>query len=147
MAKGFMARYIRQAKSKPVRQTEKKELKALVVWLKYQYPECLFKVDFSAGLCLSQHQATELKSLSCGKGFPDLIIIEPRGDCVGLAIEFKKSGTRVTKKNGTAKKDEHLDNQRNVLEKFHQRGWLAFFGLGFEETKTIIENYLEGKCP
>ena len=74
----------------------------------------------------------------------------------GLYIEIKKDGTKL-KRDKDAKKvlkgetkirkkgdwwDKHIEEQADMLEKLRARGYKAEFGVGFDECKRIIDNYL-----
>jgi hypothetical protein len=61
----------------------------------------------------------------------------------GLMIELKKQGTRLKKKDGTWA-SEHLAEQNEVLNALQKKGYAAYFAVGFEEAKQIIDDYLEG---
>ena len=63
----------------------------------------------------------------------------------GLFIELKKEGTRIFKKDGTLVADEHIREQFDMLEDLRRRGYAAEFGIGFENTKKIIDDYLGGE--
>ena len=63
----------------------------------------------------------------------------------GLMIELKKEGTRIFKKDGTLVADEHIREQFDMLEDLRRRGYAAEFGIGFENTKKIIDDYLGGE--
>jgi hypothetical protein len=39
-------------------------------------------------------------------------------------------------------KDEHLEEQRVVLEKLKSLGYETSFGVGFDECKRIVDEYL-----
>lgn len=62
----------------------------------------------------------------------------------GLYLELKAEGNSPFKKDGTLKKDEHLEEQEEMLEALRLRGYKAEFAIGFEETKDIIDDYLGG---
>lgn len=61
----------------------------------------------------------------------------------GLMIELKKAGTRLKKKDGTWA-SSHLEEQNEVLNKLQKKGYAAYFAVGFEEAKDIIDDYLGG---
>jgi hypothetical protein len=62
-------------------------------WLKLQYPEVIFTSE-SSGLRLTIGQARSLAKQRSGKGLPDLMIFEPRGDYHGLFIELNAKAKR-----------------------------------------------------
>ena len=111
-------------------------------------------------------QAAKHKRLHPERGYPDLFIARSGevifGPCndrrlvYGLYIEIKKDGTKL-KRDKDAKKplkgevkirkkgdwwDKHIEEQAEMLEKLRARGYRAEFGVGFEECKLIIDDYL-----
>jgi hypothetical protein len=76
------------------------------------------------------------------KGYPDIIIDEPRGQYHGLRIELKKTGERVKKRNGEWA-SEHIGEQAEILEKLRSKGYMAEFAVGFDKAKEIIETYMK----
>jgi len=117
--------------------------KQVSTYLKYQYPKILFRFDM-AGLNLSIAQAGMNKAIQCGKGYPDLFIAQKsfQGEYLGLFIELKPEGTKLYKLNGEPTND-HIQDQVNYLIELDKRGYAAAFGIGFEATKKIIDNYLK----
>ena len=78
------------------------------------------------------------------RGHPDLMVQEWFLDkFCGLAIEFKKTGVKVSKKDGTLRKDQHLEEQLQYLVALRNRYWLAGFVCGVENAKAVIKAYLE----
>lgn len=63
----------------------------------------------------------------------------------GLMIELKKEGTRIFKKDGTLVSDTHIREQFDMLEQLRARGYAAEFGIGFDATKKLIDDYMRGK--
>lgn len=80
------------------------------------------------------------KSIQCGRGFPDLQILEPRNGFHGLFIEIKRNGERVFKRDGTCA-SEHIANQKKWLDLLELRGYKTEFAIGFDECKKIIDDY------
>ena len=62
----------------------------------------------------------------------------------GLAIEFKRTGEKVSKADGTLRKNDHLKKQYDYLMALQNRDWLAVFVCGVENAKQVIKLYLEG---
>ena len=72
----------------------------------------------------------------------------------GLMIELKKDGekllagprakNRFLSIDGKEYKTEHLKEQADVIYELNRRGYAAYFAVGFEEAKQIIDDYLEG---
>lgn len=113
-------------------------------YLRLRYPNVLFHSDFGSGIKLTQGQAMKQKRQNGGRrGWPDMFIAEPKNGLHGLMIELKKSGTRLKKKDGTWA-SSHLEEQNEVLNKLQKKGYAAYFAVGFEEAKDIIDDYLGG---
>ena len=121
---------------------------AVAEYIRLQYPKVLFHSDFGSGIKLTKGQAIKQKRQNGGiRGWPDMFIAEPYyfidGDISpGLFIELKKEGTRLKKKDGSWA-SEHIAEQAELLEKLRERGYEAEFGVGFNDTKKIIDNYLK----
>lgn len=123
----------------------------VVDYLKTRYPRVLFRTDFAAGAKMSIYQARLHKALQRGRAWPDLFIAEPSlyystegsvEEYSGLFIELKKDGTRIYTKDGDLVANEHIREQAAVLELLRQRGYKAEFAVGFNETRSLIDQYL-----
>ena len=112
-------------------------------YIRLQYPKYLFVSD-SSGLRLTIGQAKRIKRLRKCNAWPDLFIAQPIGKYHGCFIELKIEGTRLHNKKGEWI-NEHLYDQNEVLKLLHEKGYYANFGIGFENTKQIIDDYLNGK--
>lgn len=113
-------------------------------YLRLRYPDVQFHSDFGSGIKLTQGQAMKQKRQNGGRrGWPDLFIADPMNGLHGLFIELKKAGTRLKKKDGTWA-SSHLEEQNEVLNALQKKGYAAYFAVGFEEAKDIIDDYLGG---
>lgn len=113
-------------------------------YLRLRYPKTLFHSDYGSGIKLTKGQAIKQKRQNGGRrGWPDMFIAEPMNGLHGLFIELKKAGTRLKKKDGTWA-SEHLAEQNEMLNKLQEKGYAAYFAVGFEEAKDIIDDYLGG---
>lgn len=115
-------------------------------YLKLQYPNVLFMTSAS-GVKLTMGQAVTLKAhQNPAKGWPDIYIMQvskKEGKVLaGLFIELKSDSARLFKKDGTLVRNEHLETQNNVHHLLRKRGYFAVFSQGFEETKKLIDWYL-----
>ena len=63
--------------------------KAVCNYLRYRYPSAIFNTDLSGATKLTIGQAVFMKNLRSRRGFPDIVVYEPRGD-YGLFIELKR---------------------------------------------------------
>lgn len=113
-------------------------------YLRLRYPKVLFHSDYGSGLKLTKGQAMKQYRQNGGRrGWPDLFIAEPAKGHHGLMVELKRTGTRLKKKDGTWA-SSHLEEQNEVLNKLQRKGYAAYFAVGFEEAKEIIDDYLGG---
>lgn len=113
-------------------------------YLRLRYPDVLFHSDYGSGLKLTKGQAMKQYRQNGGRrGWPDMFIAESKNGLHGLMIELKKAGTRLKKKDGTWA-SSHLEEQNEVLNKLQKKGYAAYFAVGFEEAKDIIDDYLGG---
>lgn len=114
-------------------------------YLRKNYPDVIFHSDYAANADLSEHQKKVNKSLQSRYAFPDLMIFEPRGEYIGLALELKREGATVVLKIGPNKgqltSNEHIQNQAVTLRKLKKAGWWANFSIGYEQTIKIIDRY------
>jgi hypothetical protein len=124
--------------------------KQLAIYLKYQYPGVLYHYD-PTGLNLSKAQSGMLKGIQAFKGYPDLQILEKRGNYGSLFIELKPDGTELFKKRLMDKNgypmwaSEHIREQHEMLTNLTEKGFKAEFAIGFDEAKELIDNYLKLK--
>lgn len=127
-------------------------------YLQQQYPDVIYRFDLAADLKLTPGQAAKHHRLHPERGYPDLFVAEQKRwhYYAGLMIEIKKDGTKL-KRDKDAKKplkgeikirkkgdwwDKHVEEQARMLEKLRARGYKAEFGVGLEECKKIIDEYL-----
>jgi hypothetical protein len=71
-----------------------------------------------------------LKAQGVKSGVPDILIFEPRGKNIGLAIELKVGHNKPTR------------NQREWLVNLSLRGWKCIWSNSIEEVIETIDNYL-----
>ena len=119
--------------------------KMIADYLRYQYPEVIYRFDLAADLKLTMGQASKHKRLQRYRGYPDLFIAESVGEYSGLYLEIKKDGTRIFKKDGKLVADEHIREQYDMLHDLRTKGYAAEFGIGFEATKKLIDDYMKGR--
>jgi len=114
--------------------------KQVATYLRLQYPNVLYRFDVT-GLNLSVAQAGMMKNIQGRRGYPDLQIYEKRNGYGGLLIELKPEGTRLYKKDGSPA-TPHIAEQLDCLLKLNLKGYKSAFGVGFDNTKKIIDDYL-----
>lgn len=127
-------------------------------YLQLQYPDVIYRFDLSADLKLTMGQAAKHKRLHPERGYPDLFIAKPKDVKIitkldggynlvetkplgGLYLEIKKDGEKLTKKDGSWR-TPHIAEQAEMLERLRQTGYRAEFGVGFDECKQNIDEYL-----
>lgn len=94
------------------------------------------------GIRLPMGLQAKAKRVQGGRAWPDLFIARPAKEYHGLFIELKKDGTSIYRKDGQLVANPHYREQAAVLKQLEILGYRAVFGIGFEETKRIIDSYL-----
>lgn len=112
-------------------------------YLRHQYPQVIFRTDFSAGARMTMGQAVKHKRLQSDRAYPDLFIAYPTEEYHGLFIELKADGVTVYKKNGELTSNPHIKEQEAMLERLRGLGYRASFAKGFKEAKELIDDYLK----
>jgi hypothetical protein len=111
-------------------------------YLKMQYPNAIFIFDLSSGGVQSIGMAMRNKRLNKWGQMPDLFIAQPNKTYHGLFIELKAKD--IYKKDGvTLLKNEHVYLQSQMINELRKRGYSAHFGIGFDNCKRIIDEYLK----
>jgi hypothetical protein len=70
------------------------------------------------------------------------MIFESRKSCCGLFIELKRDRNEVYRKDGELRSNSHIRGQAMMLLKLTEKGYMAVFGLGFDDTIQKIDFYL-----
>lgn len=83
------------------------------------------------GVRVAMHTALKMKRAGYKKGIPDLLIFEPRGGYVGLALEVKTK---------TGRASEH---QKKWQKELQGRGWRAEICKGLDACVKCIDEYFE----
>ena len=113
-------------------------------YLRKNYPDVLFRTDFSSGMKMSPGQAAKHKKFQKRRAWPDFFIAEPRKFANkihhGMYIEFKSK--TIYKLDGTLRKNEHVEEQAETLTDLREKGYYAEFAIGYEDAITQITNYL-----
>ena len=113
--------------------------KQICDYLKLHKDKPMFNTDMS-GIKLPKGLAIKASKLRSNKGFPDIVIYEPRGGYFGLFLELKSE--IPFKKDGQPKKNAHLEEQAAVIEKLKSKGYYARFIWRFEDAVSNIDAYL-----
>jgi len=131
----------------------------VVNFIRLNYPEVIFFSDLS-GVFVSKAVAGKIKDLKCARGIPDIIILEPRlkvqdmtvsvtpvtpvlQNFHGLCIELKTVKNNPFRKDGTLRKDTHVTEQAEMLQKLSNKGYKARFCVGLGESVEVIKEYLK----
>ena len=130
-----------------MRKTEENLHLKICDYLRKNYPDVLFRTDFSSGMKMSPGQAAKHKKFQKSRAWPDLFIAY--SDCdgweikqSGLFLELKAEGTKLYKKNGEMVANKHYREQAEMLEKLRLNGYIAEFAVGYDEAIKIITDYL-----
>lgn len=155
---GEIARPLPQKiKKKKVQREEKTQIR-VCKYLRANYPNVIFTCDLASGMRLPVHIAKKNKDMRSSRGLPDMFIAfpakaysKPTGghkpvryfkQYYGLFMELKSEGVVVFNKDGSLRKDEHLQEQHEILKQLEEQGYKACFAIGFDEAKKIIDEYL-----
>lgn len=123
-------------------------------YLRKNYPDVLFRTDFSSGMKMSPGQAAKHKKFQRKRAWPDLFIaesgfVEFKEDGLighlrknGMFLELKADGVKLYKKDGTLRKNKHIEEQAEILDKLNESGYYARFAVGYDEAIQIITDYL-----
>lgn len=122
--------------------SEYSEHKAISDYIKLQYPDVVFTSD-SSGIRLSIGNAKKMLALKSNHKIPDLIILQTNINHCGLIIEIKAHDKTPFLKDGSLSKSKHIQEQNKTLETLSDIGYKAVFGVGFDDCKNIIDNYLK----
>ena len=116
-------------------------------YLRKNYPNVLFRTDFSSGMKMSPWQAAKHKKFQKSRAWPDLFIACSDRDgweikeC-GLFLELKAEGTKLYKKNGEMVANKHYREQAEMLKKLRSEGYAAEFAIGYKDAIKQIHEYL-----
>lgn len=111
-------------------------------YLRKNYPDVLFRTDFSSGMKMTPGQVAKHKKFQKSRAWPDLFIAESNILTSGLFLELKAEGVKLYKKNGEMVANKHYQEQAEMLEKLRSNGYIAEFAVGYDEAIKIITNYL-----
>lgn len=121
---------------------EEKLQMAVCGYIRLQYKDVIFNSDVGSGMKLTKAQAGKAKMMRSGRGHPDLFIAEPKREFNGLFIELKAEGVVVFNKDGSLRAGGHLKEQYEMIKRLRMKGYCAQFTIGFDETKLLIDTYL-----
>ena len=125
--------------------TEEQDQIALFEWAKLsrgRYPELALLTHYPSGGSRNMLEAVKLKRMGVRAGYPDIFLPVRRAGISGLFIELKRESLRPKTKRG---KGGVSDDQRWWMRELWKQGFQASIAWGFDEARTIIEQYLGGK--
>ena len=111
-------------------------------YLRKNYPDVLFRTDFSSGMKMSPGQAAKHKKFQKSRAWPDLFIAESNILASGLFLELKAEGTKIYKRNGEIRKNKHLIEQDKMLEELSKKDYRTRFVIGYDQAIFEIQQYL-----
>ena len=125
-------------------------------YLRKNYPDVLFRTDFSSGMKMTPGQAAKHKKFQKSRAWPDLFIAKQEQDVFrdsysgekyykfygGLFLELKAEGTKLYKKNGEMVANKHYREQAEMLKKLRSNRYAADFAVGYDQAIQIITDYL-----
>ena len=120
---------------------EEQLTRAITDYISLQYPKVIYRFDLG-GVRLPIGLAVKCKAINKTRAYPDLFIAEPRGVFHGLFVEIKPEGTRIYKKISLPA-TPHIEEQETCIFKLNDREYAATFGVGFDDCKAIIDDYLK----
>ena len=100
----------------------------LVALLNSMTPKPLYTATVG-GVRLAIHTAKKMKAAGYSKGVPDMLIFEPRGMFLGLALEVKTKTGRAS------------DHQKEWIRSLNDRGWSAHIVHGYDQAEHVIKQY------
>lgn len=123
---------------------KKEELLHLKIcdYLRKNYPDVLFRTDFSSGMKMTPGQAAKHKKFQKSRAWPDLFIAESNILASGLFLEIKAENVIVFKRNGEIRKNKHLIEQDKMLKELRSKGYRARFVIGYKQAIFEIQQYL-----
>lgn len=111
-------------------------------YLRKNYPDVLFRTDFSSGMKMTPGQAAKHKKFQKSRAWPDLFIAESNNFASGLFLEIKAENVIVFKKNGKIRHNKHLIEQDKMLKELRKKGYRARFAIGYNQAIFEIQQYL-----
>ena len=123
--------------------TENQLKLAIADFLKLQYPNILFRIDYdlnalTIGKCV---QIARLKSNQ--SAWPDIFIAHPNKYSHGLFVEVKSNKNKIyQKKNGQFRRNKHLQAQINFMNILQILGYSVSFTWSLEHFQNIMKDYL-----
>lgn len=115
---------------------------AISDYVKMQYPKVIF-ISEQSGLRVSPGLSQKLKRTRSNHIHLDLYLLEPRGGYSGLFLELKAVDIYKKKNPELFLKNEHVNDQRKMIDKLNKKGYLASFAIKFDAAKKLIDDYMK----
>lgn len=126
-----------------MRQRKEESLQIAVSnYLKLQYPKVVFTSE-SSGIRVPMGIAKKMKMQRSEDKQLDMMIFKTNKLYAGLFMELKKDEDEVYCKDGSLRKDKHIQAQYKTILKLREQGYCAGFYCGFENCKFTIDNYMK----
>jgi len=110
-------------------------------YLSAKYPKVVYRFDLIADYKMNAKVAMAIKRRYLHEvGYPDLFIAKCKNGYGGLYLELK--ATNIYKKDGTLRKDKHLQEQEKMHERLRRDGYKVQFVVGFDEAVKAIDEYI-----
>jgi len=114
----------------------------IALYLRENHPYVPFAFDMS-GYHLSKAAASKASNQRAdGFKVPDLLIFVKKPPFGMLALEVKKLGVKLYRKDGKFVADKHLNDQRNSILRLRKYGQCSDFGIGYVDCIKKINDYL-----
>ncbi len=132
-----------RGRAKP-KNLEEELQKKVIREIKFRWPElrdCIHAGSLS-GMKQSASRGKRAKDMGHAAGFPDLGIYISRGVYSTIYLELKYDNAYPFRKDGSLRKDEHIENQARWLMRLREAGHYADFAVGYEESIRKIDAYI-----
>ena len=117
--------------------------KQIAEYIRLKYPAVIFRSDLG-GIKLTIGQAVKNKVLQMDdQGYPDLFIVVGRRGFHGLFLEFKKDALEIYTKNDKLRKNKHIQDQIQMMNRLLEEGYLCKFCWSFIAGTKILDWYLK----
>lgn len=117
-----------------------------VNWFKMQHPKHskFLRSDVASGMYLKDRPwiAAKFRALQGSRAWPDIQVSVPMKGYYGFFLELKKEGVKIFKKDGfTYRKNEHIQEQADMLDELNNLNYFAEFAVGLDEAIKYTDWY------
>lgn len=132
-----------QKREKKMEFKESAEQGSFSGYIKKHHPDLRFKTNKPEGK-KARWEQNSIKKKNSNAGFPDMDIERPVQPYAGLKIENKKSGTKLTSREGFIK--DEFAHQYVCHRQLIKEGYAVYFACSVQEAIDILEAYLSGNA-